>query len=68
MAQLSQFTSDDNDDHFDANVFRDIELDDTKLFVGPSPPALVSERESANEYFQYKGFPCQRSTVSSQTC
>ena len=36
--------------HFDATVFRDAELDDdTELFVGPPPPALVSEAESANE-------------------
>ena len=36
--------------YFDTNVFRDAELDDdSELFVGPPPPALVSEAESANE-------------------
>lgn len=33
-----------------ANVSRDVELEeDTELFVGPPPPALVTEVESANE-------------------
>lgn len=33
-----------------ANVFREAELDDdSELFIGPAPPAMVSEAESANE-------------------
>lgn len=36
--------------HFLSYVFREAELDDdTELFVGPPPPAMVSEAESANE-------------------
>lgn len=32
------------------NVSRDVELEeDTELFIGPPPPALVTEVESANE-------------------
>jgi len=35
---------------FYVNVFREAELDDdSELFIGPPPPAMVTEAESANE-------------------
>lgn len=51
-----------------ANVSRDVELEeDTELFVGPPPPALVTEVESANEAERFEEVLPSFSSLSYQS-